>query len=100
MTIGGQPATISLASPGQVAHVTFEGTRQQKIQLNITTTLPDQCGGIVLKKRDGQGIGSTCLAGGRGTLKATLPADDTYKLTVDPAQSATGSITVQVIPDL
>lgn len=94
----GDTVAISIDRPGQVAHFTFSGERGQRLQLELMTTLPDQCGGFGVRAKNGETISSLCLSGGHATSAVTLPATGSYTLTVNPSQDATGDVTLKITP--
>jgi hypothetical protein len=94
MTIGGPPQSLSLATPGQNARVTFDGTAGRAITLKLSSVTFSSAYVSILKP-DGSALVSNALVstGGR-TITATLPSDGTYTIVIDPQGAATGSATL------
>jgi hypothetical protein len=94
IAIGGAPQSISVATPGQNARVTFDGTAGRAITLklsNVTMSIAY----VSILKPDGTTLVSNQLVstGGR-TITATLPVDGTYTIVIDPQGAATGGMTL------
>jgi hypothetical protein len=100
LSVGGLGATATLARSGSVARFAFSGTAGDRVYVDASkSTLPDQCGGFELHGPDGASLGSGCIIDGHGTLDndgTVLPATGTYTVVVDPAEAATGRVTVRV----
>lgn len=98
-TVNGPAVTAQLKNPGAVATVTFPGTAGQRVTVAVTTTLPNQCGGISLLAPDKTSIQGGCIIDGKGDFNETavvLPQTGTYQFQVDPIDDKTGDITVKV----
>ncbi|GHJ43933.1 hypothetical protein Cs7R123_12750 [Catellatospora sp. TT07R-123] len=100
--VGGGPGGIgaTVARPGDTARVQFPARAGQRVFVDVTTTLPDQCTPLRLLDPQDKVLRTGCVAGGRGYLDATdLPADGTYTVLVDPADRPgdVGDVTVTVI---
>jgi YD repeat-containing protein len=100
ITPGGSAVTVTIATPGQGASVTFSGTSGQRISLRGTSAsfpnLTFNCELTVrIRKPDGSTlVGDTCFEGGGFIDVTTLSATGTYTITLDPGSYATGSITL------
>jgi hypothetical protein len=90
---GGAPVTVTVASPGQTARLSFDGTAGRSVTATVSgVTIP---GGLLQILRPGGvpvAVASFTTTG--GTVRATLPADGTYTVLVDPTNAAVGSATV------
>ena len=98
LTPGGSPTTVTIAAAGQVAELTFTGSAGQRVFVDVPdTSLPDQCGVLVLRGPDHATAGAGCVIGAKGYLDGTpLPVTGTYTLTVDPAGADTGQATLRL----
>lgn len=87
---GKTAVSISLTRAGQRARLTFNGTANQRVSVNLTgVTIPQYTLSIV--KPDGSILAST----GTPFLEPqTLPTAGTYAVLLDPAQAYTGNATV------
>jgi VWD domain-containing protein/NleD-like pathogen effector protein (putative zinc metallopeptidase) len=97
-TLNGPPVQLAIGAPGQVANVTFTGAAGQRVFVDATaSTLPEQCGLLNLRGLDHATLSGGCVIGGKGFVDGTvLPADGTYTLVVDPAETGTGQITLRL----
>jgi len=97
ISIGGQ-TTLNLAKSGDIGQVSFTATAGQRVFIDMTNaTLPSQCGGIYVQDSVGISIGA-CIINGAGSFDGGLliPATGTYTLIIDPADAATGNVTVKL----
>jgi RHS repeat-associated protein len=100
-TIGGPSVNTTISTPGQNANYTFPGTTGKNIHLQlsnvnfsasvtastgITAAIYGSANNIVLAPTEFGYLGTT--------LSATLPADDTYRIAIDPDREVTGSLTL------
>ncbi|MBA3734958.1 MAG: IPT/TIG domain-containing protein [Actinobacteria bacterium] len=101
-TIGGPPVDTTISTPGQNANYTFPGTTGKNIHLQasninypfpgvsavngITLAIYDSNNNVVLPPTEFGYLGTT--------LSATLPADDTYRIALNPLRENTGSLTL------
>jgi hypothetical protein len=93
---GGSRHVVRIAAAGDTAEVTFQGTADQRVFIDVpVTTFPNSCGALRLSGPGGR-LATGCLIGGRGHLDATtLPSTGTYTITLDP--DAVGMARLQVI---
>jgi hypothetical protein len=98
---GGAPVPVETTSAGQNARLTFEGSTDQRVSLEVTEIAmgPEQAYTATVSILDPEGVilASTSLwpADGREFIDATtLPAGGTYTVLVDPSESYTGSVTL------
>jgi subtilisin family serine protease len=95
--IGGPPQSISVGTPGQNARVTFDGTAGRAITLKLSNVTMSSAYVSVLKP-DGTTLVSNQLVTISGrTITATLPADGTYTIVIDPQGAATGGVTLTLL---
>jgi len=97
ITPGGSAVTVTTNTPGQNGTLTFSGTQNQLISLNITSVSVTGNGWvtIVIKKPDGSQLTSTTIDNSGGFIDTkTLPVTGTYSIFVDPYMSNTGSLTL------
>jgi len=90
--VNGPEVTAKIEQPGAVARFTFAGTAGQKVTaVAAASTLPDQCGVLLLLDPGGSVVNSGCVIDGQGRIDATaLPTTGQYTLEVNPAEVATG----------
>ena len=93
MAVGGAPQPVSLATPGQNARLTFDGHGGQAITLKLTS-VTISFGYVSILKADGSQVVSTIFGSFDRTITATLPADGTYTVVIDPQGAATGTATL------
>jgi hypothetical protein len=100
LSINGPSATIQFTKPGDTAVWRFSGNADQKVHIDITGSGINQCGGITLIGPDSKTIHSGCLLDGKGDIGPdagnVLPATGNYTILVDPHQTSTGQVTVDV----
>jgi RHS repeat-associated protein len=102
MTIGGPPVDSTISTPGQNANYTFPGTTGKNIHLqlsNITYPFPGVTAGqgivVAIYDSNNNAVVPPTEFGYLGTtVSATLPADDTYRIALDPLRANTGSLTL------
>jgi hypothetical protein len=97
---GGAPVTLTIASPGQNAEVSFAGTAGQRVSLelgNVTIGSSSCCSTKVwIEHPDGSTLVAPIFIGtGGGFLDAvSLPDGGTYTIVVDPQSTSTGNATL------
>jgi YD repeat-containing protein len=98
---GGSPVTVPIATPGQNGALTFTGTAGQRVSLGGTGTISGQVAlacdvnvSIVRASGNSTVAGPACMEGGGFIDTFALPANDTYKVIVDPYSNATGNLTL------
>ncbi|MET8234236.1 VWD domain-containing protein [Micromonospora sp. NPDC005298] len=98
LTTDGPPVRATLAQPGAVSRLSFDGRAGQKIFLQVTdATLPDRCGLLRLRDPAGVEVASGCVIGGQGYVDGVvLPASGRYLLEVDGTSTDTGSADVRL----
>ena len=79
-------ATLVVNQPGAVARLTFSATAGQKVFIDvIASTLPDQCGVLILLDTANQSLARGCILSGKGLVDSTvLPTTGQYTLLLDP----------------
>lgn len=95
-TVNASAVGLSTTVPGQNAFVTFSGTASQQVTVRITN---NTMGTVTVKllKPDGTQLTSSVSNSSSFNLTAqTLPTTGTYKVTIDPNSTNTGSISVAV----
>jgi len=102
LTIDGQEVLVNIDQPGKVARLSFEGTADQKIFVEVTDAAAtlDGCGILILQDPDGEREGSSgCIISGKGDLGkdgVVLAKTGTYAIVVDPGASSTGQAHVRL----
>ncbi len=97
ITIGGSAVTVSTTVPGQNALLTFSGTAEQTIGLNLSSvSIPGSY--IYVQAPDSSYVVAGNLIGTSGGCieNLILPVTGTYQIFVDPQIYYTGSITLQL----
>jgi subtilisin family serine protease len=98
LTLGGPPLTAAFAIPGQNGGITFSGTAGQKINLTFSGVSVLFSFFSVLNPNGSTLVSNTMLFTSGRTVTATLPADGTYTITIDPQSSETGNMTLTLAP--
>ncbi len=99
LTVGGGAQTLTFATPGQNANLSFAGTAGQKLTLAISpVSLAGVNGATVKIRRPDATLLSTIAVNNAGTLlePTTLPTTGTYTVSVDPTGQATGSVALSL----
>jgi YD repeat-containing protein len=92
LTVGGAPVTVSIGTPGQNEHLTFNGTAGQRVSLSRSgETFPTGTTDVFIENPDGSPL-ILPTAGAPGSM--TLPQTGTYRVLVDPIGASTGSVTL------
>ncbi|MDO8413548.1 MAG: Ig-like domain-containing protein, partial [Gallionellaceae bacterium] len=88
--------TITIATPGKVAMVLFEGVANQRVGLYLSdVTIPTAT--VTIYAPNGSVYASTSAGTGGGSIGVTtLPSTGTYAILVAPASSGTGSVTLHL----
>jgi hypothetical protein len=95
ITAGGSSVSLTVSVPGHNPYVTFSGTANQQVQLNVTgVTIPWSL--VSVTKPDGSALISPTWVNTNGKLfnTQTLPVTGTYKIIIDPELSNTGNVTL------
>ena len=95
ITPGAPSVTVSTATPGQNAKVTFDGSAGQRVSLKVGPSTMSQAF-VGIAKPDGTTLVNNATFTTSGTFvdTRTLPVAGTYTITVDPYVAATGSATL------
>ena len=95
----GTPVTVPLTVPGQNGVLTFTGITNQRISATLTsvTAFAAQWS-LVIKRSNGVTVASANASSGTVVFKDTfsLPANDTYTLTIDPSDVQVGIVDARV----
>jgi YD repeat-containing protein len=100
ITAGGSAVTASTSTPGQNVALTFSGTSGQRVSvLGASASFPNLTFGceaaVRIRKADGSALSSdACVEFGGFLDTVTLPATGTYAVVLDPASTATGSVSL------
>ncbi|MGW4060855.1 DNRLRE domain-containing protein [Amycolatopsis sp. NPDC004747] len=95
--IGGAARTITIARPGQNGKLTFDGTANDVLQLDITRTFPNNTGAYYsLIAPDGTVSPRHSFMSFDRFKMAALKQTGTYTLVFDPAGGVTGTMTVAI----
>jgi len=89
--------TITINTPGQNAQLTFSGTVDQQVNIQVTnSTLTGGCWSLTLKllKPDGTVLNSAsaCGSGNVSLSSIVLPVTGTYTVVIDPQGGRLGSV--------
>jgi subtilisin family serine protease/uncharacterized protein YhfF len=97
---GGNPVTVTVASPGDKARLTFDGAAGQRVSLELTdVTIGTSCcssASLSIINPDGSSLVAPSGFGTRGGFvdTRTLPQTGSYRIVVDPSGDAVGSVTL------
>jgi hypothetical protein len=91
----GTPVTVTTTAGGQNARLTFSGTINQRVTLQMSAVTMNSAS-VTIYRPDGQKLAPTKTVGPAGAYvdTTTLPATGTYKIVVDPQGPGTGSMTL------
>ncbi len=94
ITPGGSPVTVNIGVPGQNARLTFTGTANQLVSLQMTSvTIPGTT--VSILKPDGTSLASLWVTTSGGFIDTkTLPVSGTYTILVNPSSTNTGNMTL------
>jgi hypothetical protein len=99
ITAGGSPVSVATTVPGHNASLTFSGTNGQKVSISLSSGSYSSCT-LTLKNPDGSVLtGGSCSGATVFIDTATLGTTGTYTILIDPNNSATGGVTVQLNND-
>ena len=101
LAIGGGPSSLSIATPGQNARLTFTASAGRTVTLKATGVTIGSSGCcstmVSVLKPDGIKLVSPTYVGTNGrSLTMTLPVTGTYALVIDPQDAATGGMTLSL----
>jgi hypothetical protein len=96
ITPGGPSVTASTTTPGQNARLTFAGTANQTISLNMGSGTMGWAQVSIVKPDGSYLVGPTWINGGGSFGAIALPVDGTYTVVIDPENANTGSLNVSV----
>ncbi|WP_433261098.1 VWD domain-containing protein [Micromonospora vinacea] len=98
LTLDGPAVRATLAQPGAVSRLSFDGRAGQKVFLQVTdATVPDRCNLLRLRDPAGEQVTSGCVIGGQGHVDGfVLPASGRYVLEVDGTSTDTGAADVRL----
>ncbi|MEW1590067.1 VWD domain-containing protein [Micromonospora vinacea] len=98
LTVDGPAVRATLAQPGAISRLAFDGRAGQKVFLQVSNaTVPDRCGLLRLRGPAGEEVASGCVIGGKGHVDGfALPATGRYVLEVDGNSTDTGSADVRL----
>jgi uncharacterized protein YhfF len=92
---GGAPATVTIATPGQNARLSFAGSAGQRISLKLSASTISLSKLSILNPDGTALVGSTTIGASGGFIDTrTLAQTGTYAIVLDPQQTATGSVTL------
>ena len=98
ITIGGAALTLTVTRSGQRTPITFVGTAGQRLSLAFTSVTADAQ--VKILKPDGTTFTTTYASSGVVLDLPDLPVTGTYTIWVDPAQAATGSLTLTLSEEI
>jgi hypothetical protein len=95
ITPGGSPVTVTIGTAGTSATASFSGTAGQRVSLYISgSTISSMKISLVRASNNAQVFTVSATRTAKFVNTNTLPANGTYKLTVDPAKTYTGHVTL------
>jgi hypothetical protein len=96
LTINDPAIVVTITTPGQNGSFTFSGTNGQQVTVRVTANVLGVVT-VALKRQSGtQLTATTSIAGAFNLATQTLPATETYTVTVNPDGSNTGSLNLSV----
>jgi hypothetical protein len=98
LVVGGPSLTVTMATPGQNARISFEGRAGQKVSLKLSAVTVSSSFVSILKPDGGTAVSQTFVSMSGRTITADVPADGTYAIVIDPQGAATGSMTLTLSP--
>ncbi len=97
ISIGGSSVSFTLSTPGETEFLTFSGTANQQVLLNMTGGTFYSCGAnVYILNPDGTTLySSSCFGGSTNYVPTqTLPQTGTYTIKIVEQQAYTGSMTL------
>jgi hypothetical protein len=95
ITPGGSAVTVTIGTAGTSATASFSGTAGQRVALYISgSTISSMKISLVRASNSAQVFTVSATRTAKFVDTNTLPANGTYKLTVDPARTYTGHVTL------
>jgi hypothetical protein len=96
LTINDPAQAVTITTPGQNGSLTFSGTSSQAVTVRITSNTISSVT-VSLKRASGTVLTTTTSGAASFNLtQTTLPATETYTVTIDPGSFQTGGLAVQV----
>lgn len=96
----GESVRVVLDTPGAIGDLSFTGRASQRVFITATeSTLPAQCGGFRLDGPDDRTLASGCMLNGSGEINEdgiALQETGTYRIVIDPSETAIGEVTIQL----
>jgi hypothetical protein len=101
VTIGGAAANVTIAASGQNGALTFSGTASQQVTVHATNnTLSSQLTPVTINllSTDGTTVltSKSSISSSFDLSTVTLPATGTYTVTINPAGTNTGGVSINV----
>jgi YD repeat-containing protein len=99
LSVGGSTLPVQTVTPGQNVNLTFSGTSGTQVTVHLTGNSFTTFGvAVSLIRQDGTTVltSSSSTAGSFNLSTVTLPATETYTVKINPANTATGNISVNV----
>lgn len=95
ITPGGSPVTVTISSSGATGTATFTGTAGQRVSLYISgSTISSMKISLVKTSNGAQVFSVSATKTAKFVDTNALPGSGTYRLTVDPAKTYTGHVTL------
>jgi YD repeat-containing protein len=100
ITQSGASVNVPITTPGQNGALTFSGTAGERVSLGGTGTIAFQIAGCdvkvsIVRASDDLVVASpTCMEVDGFIDAVTLPTTATYRIVIDPANTATGNLTL------
>lgn len=99
-TAVGNVTTVTLSTAGKVALLVFDGARGQRVSLGVTNATLSSFS-VYVRRPDGSPLVSGVFTTSGGALDVpALPSSGTYTVSVQPAASVTGSVTLTLSPEV
>lgn len=94
IAIGGPAVPVAIATPGQNATLTFEGTAAQTVSVSATA-VSISSSTLAILRPDGTTLASRTVSTSGGLLEpVSLPVTGTYAVLLNPSSTSTGNTTL------
>jgi len=92
---GGAAVPVTIATPGQNARLTFDGTAGQRVSLHATS-VTIASSSLQLLRPDGTTLVSATISTSGGLVEATLPSAGSYTAFLNPSGANAGNATLRL----
>ena len=93
--VAGSPSTVAIATPGQNARLTFQGTAGRRISL-VLSSVSIASSQVTILRPNGSTLAAVLVSPSGRNLTLDLNATGTYVVLLDPRVAATGAMTFRL----